>query len=282
LTLCHDEGHPDLLLARYALAAASLGGGDPAGALEEGSAVLGHLTPSSKEPTREAVLELLLSAASAAEDGALVVTHGGALVQAAEASSSLGPEARDLRLATASTRFGLALVRVDKAEAAWPHLSRALVLRRVRLPKGDLLLAESLHNLATHRLSGSAPDEAVGRFEEAVRIADAHSARGGALAEAALHNLAVLLEDQGRDEEARAAWESALGRRQARLGPDDPALRPTLVRLARLRERTGSTLQAAVLYERAWQLARAELGPEHATVVALEAFRRDATFGDGT
>lgn len=270
--------HPDLPVARYALAAALLAAGDAEGADNEGALALASLpVPPPADLPRALVLELLASAAEKRGEAAALEQRLRALVEEAERGSHGAP--RDLAIATASTRLGLALARAGRADDAWPHLARAAALRNARLDASDLLRAEALHNAATHRLGGAPLEEAAARFEEAIAAAAAAGDRGRELEEAALHNLGVLREEQGRDDDARQAWESALERRQARLGPDHPSLRATLVRLAQVRQRTGSTLQAGVLYERAHRLARAELGDDHEIVRALGALRRDALGG---
>lgn len=274
-----DPRHPDLPVARYALAVALLAGDDPAAAEHEASQALAELpTPAPADLPRRVILEVLASAAEKRGDDVATLARLRDLVADAEASPH-GDE-RDRRLATASTRLGLALARGGRGEEGWPQLARAVALRRQRLGRDDLLLAEALHNAATHRLAGSPPDEAAARFEEAIRIARAAGEAGRVLEEAALHNLGVVREEQGRDDEAQRAWEQALERRQARLGPDHHSLRATIVRLARLRERTGSILHASVLYERALRLARAELGDDHEVVRALAAWRRDVVGAD--
>ncbi len=271
--------HPDLPVARYALAAALLAAGDAAAAEEEGQRALDALpSPPPPDLPRAMILELLASAAERRGHAASVEQRLRALVEDVERLTH-GRD-RDLRLAAASTRLGLALARAGRAADGWPHLARAVALRKARLGPADLLLAEALHNAATHRIAGAPLDEAARRFDQAISIAAASGDEGRELEEAALHNLAGLREEQGRDEDAQAAWEKALERRQARLGMEHPSLRATLVRLARLRARTGSTLQAGVLYERAFRMARGELGEDSEVARALLAWRRD-TLGGG-
>jgi tetratricopeptide (TPR) repeat protein len=273
-----DPEHPDLPVARYALAAALLAAGDAEGADREGQRALAALpTPPPADLPRVLLLELLASAAEKQAESTALEQRLRALVEEAERQPHGAP--RDLAIATASTRLGLALARAGRADDAWPHLARAAALRKSRLPPGDLQRAEALHNAATHRLGGAPLEEAAARFEEAIAAAAAAGDRGRELEETALHNLGALREEQGRDDDARRAWESALERRQARLGHDHPSLRATLVRLAQLRQRTGSTLQAGVLLERAHRLARAELGDDHDIVRALGHLRRDALGG---
>jgi tetratricopeptide (TPR) repeat protein len=273
LTVSLGPDDPELAVARYALAAALLASGDAEGAGREGELALVGATPRS-EPSRSAILELLASAAERRGDDAALEAHLRSWIAEIEREPH-GPD-RDLRLATASTRLGLALARAGSADDAWAHLARAVALRRSRLDASSLLLGEALHNAATHRLPSSSVEEAAARFEDAVRIAGAAGDAGKPLLEAALHNLGVLREEQGDDDRARDAWERALAARQERLGKDHPSLRATLVRLARLRERTGSQLHAAVLYQRALDLARAELGDDHEVVRALAAWRRES------
>ncbi|HYV45079.1 MAG TPA: CHAT domain-containing tetratricopeptide repeat protein [Myxococcaceae bacterium] len=174
----------------------------------------------------------------------------------------------DPRLAEAQAASDKAVMLKDAGRyaEAIPEAERALVAREAVLGKDHLLVAQSLHLLATLDDLQGLYRQAVLLFQRALAIREASLGKEHPDVAASLHGLATVYVKQDLAAQALPLFERALAIREAALGKNHADVAQSLGALGDFYVTSGHPSQAEPLFQRALAIQEVALGKDHPDV----------------
>jgi serine/threonine-protein kinase len=172
-------------------------------------------------------------------------------------------------------RLGRMLLRSGDEETAQELLERALAIRR-RIPDSELLVGESLNNLATVHLRRGNLTKARDLLDEAYAIHQQQGRPGASLE--ILENVATALENAGEFGQAERSYREVLAGKEQVFGQGSEPYANTLNNLGQFLDNRGRLKEGIPMLEEALRIRRRELGPKHqkvGTTLVNLAYARD-------
>lgn len=148
---------------------------------------------------------------------------------------------------------------------AWSGYAQATIDRMGGNPELELTL---LNSLGVLHLKQAQYDQALDRFDRAIRIGEAAFGPDDMRLAATLNNIGVILRRKGKYDEARERFERSLAIRERTLGTTHPEICSPLLNIGTVLKMKGDEDGALVYYRRSLAIKEGALGLEHPSLAA--------------